>query len=150
VLKPLLQSQVLEMLNRKVNSLASLLSTFLNLYKSSGKNLERIRTEIDPEDDRKRTFLEIFSLIYEDYVNYLEKENQIDFNDMINNATSLVEQNRYISPFKYILVDEFQDISQSRYRFLKALLEQNNAKLFCVGDDWQSIYRFTGRYFNYG
>jgi DNA helicase-4 len=144
VLKPLPQSQILEMLDRKVNSLASLLSTFLNLYKSSGKNLERIRTEIDPEDDRRRTFLEIFSLICEDYVEYLEKENQIDFNDMISDATSLVEQKRYISPFKYILVDEFQDISQSRYRFLRALLGHSNAKLFCVGDDWQSIYRFTG------
>jgi DNA helicase-4 len=41
-------------------------------------------------------------------------------------------------------VDEFQDTTQSQYRFLKALLTQNNARLFCVGDDWQSINRFAG------
>jgi len=51
----------------------------------------------------------------------------------------------YHSEFKYILVDEFQDMSYGRFRLLKALLDQNpSAKLFCVGDDWQSIYRFTG------
>jgi superfamily I DNA/RNA helicase len=44
--------------------------------------------------------------------------------------------------FRYILVDEFQDISESRSIFLNNL--RGDAKLFCVGDDWQSIYRFTG------
>lgn len=146
VLKPLPRNQLFEELNKmgKVNSLASLLSTFLNLYKSFGKGIERLKTEIRPDDERTKTFIAIFSAIYETYVEYLKHENHIDFNDMINEATSLVELGKYVSPFKYILVDEFQDISQSRYKFLKALLNQNNAKLFCVGDDWQSIYRFTG------
>ena len=63
---------------------------------------------------------------------------------MLNEATKLILSEEYVSKFKYILVDEFQDISFSRYVFLKALLNQNKAKLFAVGDDWQSIYRFTG------
>ena len=63
---------------------------------------------------------------------------------MLNDATNFILDQKYVSNFKYILVDEFQDISQSRYLFLKALAEQNQSKLFCVGDDWQSIYRFTG------
>jgi len=145
VLQPIPPNQIFEKLNKTgiVNSLASLLSTFLSLYKSSGKDLVELKNE-SQNDKRTRTFLEIFSAIFEDYEEHLRKKEHIDFNDMINDATRLVENGVYVSPFKYILVDEFQDISQSRYRFLKALLRQNNAKLFCVGDDWQSIYRFTG------
>lgn len=67
---------------------------------------------------------------------------------MIGKAINFVKNGKYESGFKYILVDEFQDISQSRYRLLKSLLDQNEAKLFCVGDDWQSIYRFTGSDFS--
>ena len=64
---------------------------------------------------------------------------------MINRATDLVETGRYGSPFGYILVDEFQDISPSRARLLKALLDNSpGTQLFAVGDDWQAIYRFGG------
>ena len=52
---------------------------------------------------------------------------------------------RYRSPFGYILVDEFQDISPARARFLRALLVQApTSQLFAVGDDWQAIFRFGG------
>lgn len=146
VLNPIPSSQIFDKLNElgKVDSLSLLLSTFLNLYKSCGKTLDEIRNNAGSEDDRTRTFLEIFSRIYDDYTAYIEETEEIDFNDMINAAESLVRQRKFASKFKYILVDEFQDISQSRYRFLKSLLGQNRAHLFCVGDDWQSIYRFTG------
>ena len=64
---------------------------------------------------------------------------------MINRAADHVESGRYRSPFGYILVDEFQDISPGRARLLKALLDQSpTARLFAVGDDWQAIYRFGG------
>jgi len=56
-----------------------------------------------------------------------------------------VERGTYRSPFKHILVDEFQDISRSRGRLVKALKAQHDdARVFAVGDDWQSIYRFAG------
>jgi DNA helicase-4 len=128
----------------KVDSLALLLSSFLNLYRSSGKSLDEIRNHVGREDARTMIFLDIFSKIHDRYTSYLEETEEVDFNDMISKATDLVQQRKYLSKFKYILVDEFQDISQSRYRFLKSLLDQGNSKLFCVGDDWQSIYRFTG------
>jgi DNA helicase-4 len=105
---------------------------------------EEIKQQIDERDTRTRAFIEIFSKIFDDYNSYLNENGEIDFNDMINKAISFVKDGKYSSSFKYILVDEFQDISQSRYRILKSLLDQNEAKLFCVGDDWQSIYRFTG------
>jgi DNA helicase IV len=126
----------------RVNSFASFLSRFLNLYKSSAKDIELLKKESNSR--RTSTFLEIFSAIYSDYEDQLHQNNLIDFNDMINQATILVGQNKDLSKFKYILVDEFQDTTQSQYRFLKALLTHNNAKLFCVGDDWQSINRFAG------
>ncbi|OGD44159.1 hypothetical protein A3K79_00720 [Candidatus Bathyarchaeota archaeon RBG_13_46_16b] len=128
----------------KVSPFAMLLSTFLNLFKSCGKTLHELMKHVDAGDTRTKMFLEIFSKVYEDYTSYLQKNDEIDFNDMINRATSYAMQKEQPSKFKYILVDEFQDISQSRCRFLKSMLDQNSAKLFCVGDDWQSIYRFTG------
>ena len=64
---------------------------------------------------------------------------------MINLATNAVSRYKFNSPYEYIIIDEFQDISKSRYELIKALLEQKpDTKLFCVGDDWQSIYRFAG------
>jgi len=146
VFNPIQNKQLFDELNKlgKVNTLALLLSTFLNLYKSCGKTLDEIRNNVDHEDKRTLIFLDIFSRTYNDYTSYLEEIGEVDFNDMINKATNLVRQGKYLSRFKYILVDEFQDISQSRYRFLKSLLDQYDSKLFCVGDDWQSIYRFTG------
>jgi DNA helicase-4 len=128
----------------KIDPFALLISTFLNLFKSCSKTIEELEKSIDSRDARKRAFLEIFSKVYEDYTSYLQRNNEIDFNDMINKATGYVKQSKYKSKYKYILVDEFQDISQGRYRFLVSLLDQNSAKLFCVGDDWQSIYRFAG------
>jgi DNA helicase-4 len=95
-------------------------------------------------DTRTRIFLKIFSAVYEDYMSYLKEAGEIDFNDMLNEATKIIKSGEYTTNFKYILVDEFQDISYSRYLFLKALLDQNKSRLFAVGDDWQSIYRFTG------
>lgn len=70
--------------------------------------------------------------------------NQIDFTDAILQATDICRSSHPVK-YDYIIVDEFQDISVDRYNFLKVLREGNPpAKLYCVGDDWQSIYRFRG------
>jgi DNA helicase-4 len=95
--------------------------------------------------NRYHAFLEIFEPLFEDYQSSLIDSGQIDFNDMIIQATELVKKGDFKSKYKYILVDEFQDISKSRYKFLRSLLDQGkDHSLFCVGDDWQSVYRFTG------
>lgn len=79
------------------------------------------------------------------YVEALAQKNQIDFTDAILQATELCKSYHPVE-YDIIIVDEFQDISVDRYLFLKALRESCNhhAKLYCVGDDWQSIYRFSG------
>lgn len=83
--------------------------------------------------------------LFKAYQQTLHKRDEIDFDDMINMAISHIESRRYISPFKHILIDEFQDISAPRAMLVKALRDQvDNSSVFCVGDDWQAIYRFSG------
>ncbi len=73
-----------------------------------------------------------------------EEKNEIDFTDSIIRASEICNRG-YRPEYDYILVDEFQDISLDRYHFLQSLRRNRPlTKLFCVGDDWQSIYRFAG------
>ncbi|MCV6037808.1 UvrD-helicase domain-containing protein, partial [Escherichia coli] len=72
-------------------------------------------------------------------------ENAVDFSGLIHQAVNILDKGRFVSPWKHILVDEFQDISPQRASLLAALRRQNSqTTLFAVGDDWQAIYRFSG------
>ena len=71
---------------------------------------------------------------------------------MIIDATEILRKDsqKFKNKYEYILVDEFQDISKPRIELLKALLALNpKTKLFCVGDDWQSINGFAGSELDY-
>lgn len=75
----------------------------------------------------------------------LKEENAVDFSGLIHQAIVILQKGRFISPWKHILVDEFQDISPQHAALLAALRQQNSqTTLFAVGDDWQAIYRFSG------
>ncbi|NTF95698.1 UvrD-helicase domain-containing protein [Agrobacterium rhizogenes] len=103
------------------------------------------RTKSLRDRTRAREFAEIVWKITETYSRKLEEAKRIDFDSMIANATQLVETEQYQSPYSLILVDEFQDISEPRANLIKALKHQRPfTKIFAVGDDWQSIYRFAG------
>ena len=78
------------------------------------------------------------------YEEELKSTNTIDFADMLNDAEEYIMNGQFENPFKYIIVDEYQDITASQYRLLTALRASRDFELFCVGDDWQSIYRFNG------
>lgn len=93
---------------------------------------------------RNEAFIELVAPIYNDYNNQLQLNNEIDFSDMINKAMNYVKDGKFNKKYSYIIVDEYQDISLPRYKLLKAIKDKNESKLFCVGDDWQSIYRFAG------
>ena len=93
---------------------------------------------------RNRIFLSIVKYVLSQYQQYLEETKSIDFSDMINLATKQVENGCEIYNYKYIIVDEYQDISLARFRLLKSILNRTKARFLCVGDDWQSIYRFAG------
>jgi len=130
-----------------VKPIYGLLATFLNLYKSSTTSINSIKEKARESKDQNRNlaFIHIFEIIEQSYEKYLVEHNEIDFNDMIKKATQYLNSGKTRTEYKYVLVDEFQDISQSRNQLLTAIVNQNQeCKLFCVGDDWQSIYRFTG------
>ena len=123
-----------------------LVVTFVTLVKSSCKSVKEVLKQAKDADDERSVFIikNIFQPVYERYINALNDSNQIDFTDAILQATEICRASHPIE-YDYIIVDEFQDISVDRYNFLKVLREGNPpAKLYCVGDDWQSIYRFSG------
>lgn len=129
----------------QVDDFSKLLGTFLRKFKSGGYGLAdyQAKSEQMKLGKRARAFLDVFAPVYEEYQRRLA--DRIDFEDMILRAANYVETKRYISPFRHILVDEFQDISQSRARLVKALKAQHpEVRIFAVGDDWQSIFRFAG------
>ncbi len=123
-----------------------LVVTFSTLVKSSCKSLNEVLKQAYKANDERSTFIieNIFQPVYERYIQALSESKQIDFTDAILKATEICRTSHSVE-YDYIIVDEFQDISVDRYNFLKALREGNPlAKLYCVGDDWQSIYRFSG------
>ena len=138
-----LYNMVLPKDSDKEKAFIRLVVTFVNLLKGSCNSIDKVLMRVN--DDRSRFIIQcIFRPVYERYVEVLKNIGQIDFTDAILWATELVNSTRPVS-FDYIIVDEFQDISIDRYYFLKALRDSNPpAKLYCVGDDWQSIYRFSG------
>ena len=130
---------------KQVDDFSKLLGTFLRKFKSGGYSLQDCETKSDRMKlgKRARAFLDVFAPVFEEYQKRLE--DRIDFEDMILRAARYAETGRYVSPFRHILVDEFQDISQSRARLVKALKAQHpDVRVFAVGDDWQSIFRFAG------
>lgn len=132
---------------RKATQFTRLVVTFLDLFKQSGNSLEEVRLKANNHPDKPRchAFLDVFEPIYMEYTNELNRSGTVDFSDMIRKATDLVRKGKYIPKFKYILVDEFQDISVIRAGLVKSLVDYGeDSILSCVGDDWQSIYRFSG------
>lgn len=130
---------------KQVDDFSKLLGTFLRKFKSGGYSLEDCESKSDRMKlgKRAKAFLDVFAPVFEEYQKRLG--GRIDFEDMILRAARYTETGRYVSPFRHILVDEFQDISQSRARLVKALKAQHqDVRVFAVGDDWQSIFRFAG------
>lgn len=121
---------------------------FIERYKTEGygkDGFEKLRKKTN--NIRTLMFLELAEVCYDYYQNYLEEHNQVDFADMINEGTKYLSeiQKREIKlPYKYIIIDEFQDIATQRFNFTKKLSQVTGAKVVAVGDDWQSIYAFAG------
>jgi DNA helicase II / ATP-dependent DNA helicase PcrA len=106
---------------------------------------------ISPREYRESAsdYLErIVASVYERYETYLRAANALDFDDLINKVIELLEtqphaRERYQDQFRYILVDEYQDVNYAQY-VLTRLLAEKHRNLCVVGDDDQSIYGFRG------
>lgn len=141
-----LYDMVLPPNSKQEKAFIRLVVTFVTLIKSSCKSVDEVLRQTKSAGDERSTFIirNIFQPVYKRYIEELANINQIDFTDAILQATDICRSSHPVK-FDYIIVDEFQDISVDRYNFLKALREGNPpARLYCVGDDWQSIYRFSG------
>ncbi|HDS1654322.1 TPA: UvrD-helicase domain-containing protein [Stenotrophomonas maltophilia] len=131
------------------DDLINLLRTFIAHAKSNVLSLDDISERLRrlPEDhfkERLRRFLELATPVYQAWDDALGAEHGIDFEDMLNTASLLVEQGRYGSPYDLVMADEFQDSSRARARLCAALVSAPGKYLYAVGDDWQAINRFAG------
>lgn len=134
--------------NKYISKLVSLLCTFIQNFKTNGYELDDfLRFRRMSNNVRTRLFLTICEQCYHEYEKRLKEKQAIDFEDMINDSARILREETALGnklDFKYIIVDEYQDISRQRYNLTKELSKLCNAKIMAVGDDWQSIYAYAG------
>ena len=128
-----------------IDYLKKIIISFINQMKALNYNeifiLSLLRNKLIDSDDK---IILIFILkIYVIYQEELTSVNKIDFNDMINLAIIKIDKLDYFK-YSHIIIDEYQDTSESKYQLIKKLYEKFNIYLMAVGDDYQSIYSFTG------
>lgn len=146
VLAPVPRQELVTRLSEtRIRRLSRLLATFLNHVKTSNVSLDVLESRAHARGDvlRNLAFLEVFGRVRERYEQLLAEAGEMDFHDFINRATGHIRAGRWRSPYRYVLVDEFQDISAGRMDLLRAL-GGHGVAYFVVGDDWQSINRFAG------
>ena len=127
-----------------IDNLKKLIFTFINLYKSNYNDINYLLNLYQKSHFINKIYFKIILEIYHIYNQEIESSNLYDFNDMIKIATNNINNNLIKTNYKYIIIDEFQDTSLNRFKLIDAIMKQNNAKIFVVGDDYQSIYRFSG------
>lgn len=138
----------------EIHNLQKLLKTFINLFKSNGYQenqfnhfLRQNKYEKGYNKKRHKILLLLAKQIYNKYECYLDKHKCIDFYDMISKSINIVLKDG-IYPYKYIIVDEYQDTSLIKCKLLMNIKKITSASFLAVGDDFQSIYRFTGSNLN--
>lgn len=134
--------------NKYIVRLVRLICIFISNFKTNAYGLEDFyRMENANPNVRSKLFLEIARECYLEYQRQLSSNHALDFQDMINEAADMLRAKESIGEklgFKYVIVDEYQDISRQRFDLTKALSKICQAKIVAVGDDWQSIYAFSG------
>ncbi len=151
--KPRDEKEVYEQLSKTKDSkcfrkLIKLLLSFISNFKTNGfTETDFTRLSNSTKSERDKVFLEIAEQCYLYYQGKLKEKNAKDFQDLINDSTRILEEVSEMKQklsFKYIIIDEYQDISLQRFNLTKKLAEVTDAKIIAVGDDWQSIYAFAG------
>lgn len=134
--------------NRYIANLVKLICTFIQNFKTNGYSFEQFDYfRYKSNNVRTKLFLDICEQCYHEYSKRLKEKNAIDFEDMINDSSKIIHEQEVSGKkldFKYIIVDEYQDISRQRFNLTKELSNLCNAKIIAVGDDWQSIYAYAG------
>ena len=149
IFKALKKDEIFDILNNlgQIDPFTKIVAAFLGHFKGGQLSEQQLNARAGEGEVGKRNqaFISVFLPIFKSYELYLKNEGAIDFHDMIAKATDLINLNQYISPYRYVMVDEFQDISSGRAKLVLALKNADlDTQLFCVGDDWQAIFRFAG------
>ncbi len=120
-----------------------------DMLKVEGCNWDKIfEKSQEDQHERIRIFYAIAMPLVKEFVAYCTNKSYLDFNDLISRTVLLFKKNKDIlqkfqSQYQYLLVDEFQDVNNLQVEMIK-LMVTPKTQLFCVGDDWQSIYGFRG------
>ena len=128
----------------QINILKNNIISFIKKIKCNNIYYKKLYFMRDNLTNKDKIFLIYAYKIMEIYEEELKSSFKIDFDDMIIYATDLVKNNGIKRKYKYIIIDEYQDISQIRFNLIYEIIKKTNAKLMCVGDDYQSIYGFSG------
>lgn len=120
----------------------SIIREFLDLHELESETVSQIASKFSSEEYHK-LFLTVFEQYQRELSELIEK-NQTTFSGLIKLAIRCLRSGQIKTQFRYIIVDEYQDLSALRQEFLHLLLESSQANLFAVGDDWQAIYGFSG------
>ncbi|MCM1052814.1 MAG: UvrD-helicase domain-containing protein [Ruminococcus sp.] len=117
---------------------------FINLFISNYYDISYLDKIINKASLKDIPYLKIIRVIYQVYLNEKISEGSIDFDDMIYKATNIIRKNGITKKYKYIIIDEYQDTSKVRENLIKEIILKTKAYITVVGDDFQSIYRFSG------
>jgi DNA helicase IV len=137
-----------------IKDFVQLIIRITDMIKVENNDLDIIlKRGLEDQHERVRCFYELAIPIVKKYIDYCRDKSYLDFNDLILKSISLFRNHediavKFRNKYSYILVDEFQDVNNLQVEFIKLLLS-NNTQLFCVGDDWQSIYGFRGSNVSY-
>jgi DNA helicase-4 len=102
-------------------------------------------SQLASSQERDKTFISVFNQFLSAYENELARLKLPDYAELIHGAADAIGSIEYEFGFTHVLVDEFQDISSDRNRLIDSMKIANpKLEVTCVGDDWQSIYRFSG------
>ena len=152
-LRPRSNKEILEKLvsseeNRYIRKLVNLICRFISNFKTNGYTVDEFnRMYHATQNVRTRLFLNICQDCFIEYERWLKEHDSVDFQDLINESARVlrdIKEMKQKLDFKYNIVDEYQDISRQRFDLVKELSEVTDAKIIAVGDDWQSIYAFSG------
>ena len=118
--------------------------SFINCYKVNNINEYFLISLIKKYEKNYQIslFLNVIFNAYKYYINHNKINHILDFNDIINEAIKKLKQEEF-NKYKYVIIDEFQDISKNRLEIIKYLSKYKTNIIAC-GDDWQSIFGFAG------
>ena len=129
----------------KIKALGKLIEKFIRLMKTQGYDIDFFNGIYNSKIKHKNYYLiKLILVIYQLYENELSSSMLLDFDDLIIKASNKNVLSKIQFKYKYIFVDEYQDSSRIRFNLLKNIVDKQDAFFFAVGDDFQSIYKFSG------